>query len=350
MHRERHLFERVVDFDNLYRAFLSASAGKRDRPEVIAFEFDLERHLWEIRRELQGEAYQWGAYRRFVIRDPKMREIRAAPFRDRVVHHALFNVIDAIFTRGFITDSFACIPGRGSHRAAERYRAFVRARRGEGYALQCDIRAYFASVDHEVLTQRLGRRIADRRLLAVLRSLVQHGAEKPGKGMPIGNLTSQLFANLYLDAFDHFIKEQLRVRHYVRYMDDFILLLDDRASARVHLATVRQFLAEVLQLELNPRRITIAPIECSRDVLGYVHRSDGRIRVRRRSVKRLWHRLPGLEEGVENGRVSPTSARASVGSWFGLARHANAFRLSRAIFSQRDVRNAGKRLLSRPPP
>lgn len=196
---------------------------------------------------------------------------------------------------------------------------------------------------------RLSRRIADPRLLTVLRSLTEHGAEAPGKGMPIGNLTSQLFANLYLDAFDHFVKEELRVRHYIRYMDDFILLLDDRAAGRAHLAAVRGFLGDVLQLELNPRRIILAPISCSRDFLGYLHLADGRARVRRRSVRRVWQRLPALAEGVESGLISWTSARASVGSWFGLAFHANAFQLSRAIFSQRGVRNAGKRLLRRPP-
>jgi hypothetical protein len=216
-----------------------------------------------------------------------------------------------------------------------------------GYVLQCDVRSYFASVDHEVLLGLLARRVGDARLLALLASLVAHGAEVPGKGMPIGNLTSQLFANLYLDPFDHFVKETLRVRQYVRYMDDFILLVAGREEARARLAEIRAFLAERLRLALNPRRIVLAPLSCPRDFLGYLHHPGGRTRVRRRSVQRLWRRLRVLHADVAAGRVVWPAARASVASWLGLARYADAFRLSRAIFGARDVRNVGKRLLVR---
>lgn len=213
MHREKHLLPRILAFDNLYRAFLGAAQGKRDRPEVREFEYHLEPRLWEIRRELEAGAYRWGAYRVFRITDPKRREIRAAPFRDRVVHHAACNVIDPVLRRGFIRDTYACLPGRGTHRAGARFRAFARARAWQGYRLQCDIASYFASVDHAVLMALVSRRVGDVRVLDLLRSLVAHGGERPGRGMPIGNLTSQLFANLYLDPLDHFVKERLRVRH-----------------------------------------------------------------------------------------------------------------------------------------
>ncbi|MGH8557156.1 MAG: RNA-directed DNA polymerase, partial [Methylococcales bacterium] len=172
-----------------------------------------------------------------------------------------------------------------------------------------------------------------------------HGAERPGRGMPIGSLTSQLFANVYLDAFDHFVKERLRVRHYLRYMDDFLLLASDRREARDRLDAVRAFLGEHLRLELNPRRVIVAPIREPCDFLGYVQHPDGRARVRRRSVRRLWRRLPALERRVAAHEIDSDTARASVASWFGLAKHADAFRLSKSIFTQRDVDNAGKRLL-----
>ncbi len=347
MRREKHLFERVVDFGNLYLAFLGASAGRRHRPAVPEFEHELETRLWEMHREVEAGTYRWGAYRRFFINDPKRRAIRAAPFRDRVLHHAIFNVLDPVFSRAFIADTYACIPGRGTHAAVRRFRQFVHARRGVGYVLQCDIKGYFASVDHGVLLDLLARRVGDARLLALLASLIDHGAETPGKGMPIGNLTSQLFANLYLDPLDHFVKETLRVRHYVRYMDDFVLLLDTRDDARLGLAQIETFLDEPLRLALNPRRVEIAPLSSPRDFLGYVHFPGGRTRVRRRSVRRLWRRLAALEERLESGRVLWPSARASVASWLGLAKHADAFRLSRAIFGVRDVRNIGKRLLVR---
>lgn len=165
--------------------------------------------------------------------------------------------------------------------------------------------------------------------------------------MPIGNLTSQLFANLYLDPLDHFVKETLRIRHYLRYMDDFLLLLAGRDEARARLANIEAFLGERLRLRLNPRRVVVAPLAAERDVLGFVHCPDGRIRVRRRSVRRLWRRLAVLDAGVAMGTIAWSAARASIASWFGLARHAHAFRLGRALFAARDVRNLGKRLLVR---
>jgi hypothetical protein len=263
----------------------------------------------------------------------------------RVVHHAIFNVLDPIFRRSFIADSYACIPGRGTHLAVERYRSFVRACGAESYRVQGDIKSYFASVDHGVLLGLLGRRIGDPRLLDLLASLVAHGGERPGRGMPIGNLTSQLFANVYLDALDHFVKENLRVRHYIRYMDDFLLLAADRGEARERRTEVRAFLAERLRLDLNGRRVIIAPIAEPCDLLGYVHHADGRVRVRHRSVRRLWRRLPALQRRVASGGLDGRQARASVASWFGLAKHADAYRLSRSIFLQRDLENVGKRML-----
>jgi len=345
MRRYKNLFARVVDFANLSRAFHAASHGKRDRPEVREFEYHLETRLWEIRGQLDAGTYRWGPFRRFYIRDPKRREIRAAPFRDRVVHHAIFNLLDPLFRRGFIPDSYACIPDRGTHPAAERYRHFVRARAGRGYRLQCDIKSYFASVDHDVLLAILARRVGDGGLLELLRGLVVHGAETPGRGMPIGNLTSQLFANVYLDGLDHFVKEGLRVRHYLRYMDDFVLLANDRAEARRQLVAVKAFLDTNLRLRLNPRRVIIAPLSEPCDLLGYVHHGCGCTRVRRRSVRRLWRRLPVLERRMTTEEITYAEARASVSSWFGVAKHANAFRLSQSLFGARDVRNIGKRLM-----
>lgn len=190
MRRENNLLARVVDFNNLYRAFLGASRGKRERPEVREFEYHLETRLWEIRDEMAVGEYAWGPFHRFWIHDPKRREIRAAPFRDRVVHHALVDVLDPIFRRGFIADSYACIPGRGTHRAVQRYRAFVRARAGRGYRVQADGKHYFASVDHAVLLERLERRIGDRCMLGLLGTLVTHGAERPGRGTTSGTWTT----------------------------------------------------------------------------------------------------------------------------------------------------------------
>lgn len=358
MRQARHLFERITEFSHLARAFAGARRRKRPTREVLEFAHDLEPRLWAMRAALLAGPYPWGAYRSFWIRDPKPRLIRAAPFADRVLHHAIVDALDPILRRGFIADSYACLPGRGVHRAVARFVQFARERRGLGYVLQCDIKSYFATVDHAVLNTLLARRVADERLLRLLLGLIAHGGEtlaadrdtgggRLAVGIPIGNLTSQMFANLYLDPLDHFVRERLRVRHYLRYMDDFVLLLESRDEARARLAEVETFLRERLRLRLNPRRLVIAPLACPRDVLGYVHYSSGRLRVRRRSVRRLWRRLGVLEERVRAERIPWSSVRGSVASWIGLAKHADAFHLSRAIFTARDVRNIGKRLLVR---
>lgn len=345
MRRARHLFEQITEFSHLARAFSGARRRKRASHELLEFAFDLEPRLWAMRRALLAGPYPWGEYRQFWIRDPKPRLIRAAPFADRVLHHAIVDAVDPVLRRSFIDDSYACLPGRGVHRAVGRSLQFVRERRGVGYVLQCDIKSYFASVDHGVLNVLLARRVGDRRLLELLRDLIAHGAETPGVGMPIGNLTSQMFANLYLDPLDHFVREDLRVRHYLRYMDDFILLLGSRDEAWTRLGEVESFLRERLRLRLNPRRVVVAPLTSPRDVLGYVRQPDGRLRVRRRSVRRLWRRLESLERGARSGRIPWPAVRSSVASWMGLAQHADAFELSRSIFTARDVRNIGKRLL-----
>jgi len=345
LRRARHLFDRIAEFSHLARAFVGARRRKRSSAELLEFTHDLEPRLWAMRRALLAGPYPWGEYRQFWIRDPKPRLIRAAPFADRVLHHAIVDVLDPILRRGFIADSYACLPDRGVHRAVARFVQFARERRGAGYVLQCDIKSYFASVDHQVLNALLARRVADRRLLELLRSLIEHGAEAPGIGMPIGNLTSQMFANLYLDRLDHFVREDLRVRHYLRYMDDFILLVGSRDEAWARLGDIETFVRERLRLRLNPRRVVVAPLASPVDVLGYVQGRDGRLRIRRRSVRRLWRRLAVLEHGLRTHQIEWPSVRSSVASWMGLARHAHAFALSRSIFARRDVRNIGKRLL-----
>jgi len=339
--RARGLFERLVEFPHLVRAFRGAARRKRRSRELLAFRHELEPRLWAMRRDLVAGPYPWGAYRTITIRDPKPRVIRAAPFADRVLHHAIVDLLDPIVRRGLIADTYACLPDRGVHRAVARFVAFARERGGRGYLLQCDISRYFASVDHGVLLELLERRIGDDRLLVLLRGLVAHGAEAPDTGMPIGNLTSQLFANLYLDPLDHFVRERLRVRHYLRYMDDFVLLGPDRVAAWEHHAAIEEFLRDRLRLALKVRRTVVAPLDRPHDVLGYVHRAGGALRVRRRSVQRLWRRLGALEH------AEWSAVRSSIASWFGLARHADAFMLTRELFARRDVRHVGKRLLVR---
>jgi hypothetical protein len=237
--------------------------------------------------------------------------------------------------------------GRGTLAAVRRYEAYLRRQGGRGYVLKADIRQYFPSVDHAVLRGLLRRKIGDQRLLRVLDGLIASGDEGGGKGMPIGNLTSQLFANLYLDPLDHFVKEDLRRRFYIRYMDDFVILGEEKAELWEVLKEVERFLHERLHLSLRPERTSVRPVAAGLDFLGYVVYPNGSKRVRRRNVVNVQRRLKRLEAGHARGEISFVHARQSIASWLGLAKHARAFRLSRGLFHAHDVRNIGKRLLLR---
>jgi RNA-directed DNA polymerase len=233
-----NLYTQLCTWDNLYLAYRNAAKGKRGKPPAARFEYRLEDHLIQLQRELQSKSYRPGAYHSFIIHEPKRRLISAAPFRDRVVHHALCNVIEPRFERSFIRDSYANRVGKGTHRALDRAQAFARRFR---YVLQCDMVQFFPSIDHAILRRILARKISDEAVLWLVDRILASGegvlsaayemvyfpgddlwaAARP-RGLPIGNLTSQFWANCYLNPFDHFVKRELRSQGYVRYVDDFL--------------------------------------------------------------------------------------------------------------------------------
>lgn len=228
MKRAGALWEPVTGFGNLLCAYHKARLGKRGRADVAAFALELEPALFALQRELRAGAWQPGPYRQISIYERKPRLVSVAPFRDRVVHHALMNHLAPVLDARFLYDSYACRPGKGVHAAVARYQRWAGR-----YAdvMQLDLRGYFASIEHAALMRQLGLCVKERPLLDVLERLIDsfHTAGCPGRGLPIGNLTSQWFANLYLDALDHWIKQGLKVPAYLRYVDDLVLLADDKA-------------------------------------------------------------------------------------------------------------------------
>lgn len=283
MKRHKHLFEEVCSLENLHLAYLKARRGKQDKPAVERFTFQLESNLLRLRDELVGAgvsaspSYVPGRYRQFTVYESKRRLISAAPFRDRVVHHAVCNVVEPIFDATFIYDSYAYRVGKGQHAALRRLREFLRQSRAGAearpyYVLKGDVARFFPSIDHEILLKLLSRKIGDEKLLDLLTVIITHSPEEiregeaPAEsfgfgrsltlpfspiptetplrphGLPIGNQTSQFFANVYLNPFDHFIKETLREKYYLRYVDDFVVLSNDKA----HLHKVREESREFL--------------------------------------------------------------------------------------------------------
>lgn len=286
MKRVGNLFEKVISFENLLIALRRAMKGCGRTQATCRFFFNLENQLLKLQEQLECGTYSPGAYRYFTIYDPKERVIAVAPFRDRVVHHAVVNVLTPIYEEVFIYDSYATRPKKGTHAAIERAQKFLR--RWPWY-LKADIEKYFYCVNHDILLEILSRKIKDDKLLKLLERIVRN-TPPPGKGLPIGNLTSQFMANVYLDPLDHEIKDGLGLRGYIRYMDDFVICLDDRKELEDLLPRTEAFLMERLDLRLKPDATRLNKSTHGLSFLG-MRIFPGIIRVRSKNRQRSLRRL-----------------------------------------------------------
>ena len=332
MKQHGHLFEQVTAFANLLRAARQAQRGKLDRISVAHFAFHREPELLTLQEELLSGSYCMRPYRTFVIYEPKRRQICAADFRARVVHHAICHVLDPLFEACLIHDTYACRRGKGSHAAVKRAQDFARR---FPYYLKCDVRKYFESIDHAILTRLLRRKLKDHRLLALLDHIIAHPIPGGvlGKGVPIGNLTSQYFANLYLGALDHLLKDRLRVRGYIRYMDDFLVFADNKPALHATLATIRTFVQQVLLLELKDEVMRLAPVTQGIPFLGF-RIFPGLVRLEAKKWARFRQRIRELEGQYICGMMGEETLARSVASMIGHVRHANALAARRSYFAR----------------
>jgi RNA-directed DNA polymerase len=295
------LYAGIADLDNLLTAYHRAGRGKLDRSAVAAFGADLHGNLAALRAELLAEDVVLHGYRFFLVHDPKPRRIAAPAFRDRVLHHAILQQLEPALERVAVHDSYACRRGKGLHRAIARAQTY--ARRHTHY-LQLDVRKFFDSIDHGTLLQLLARRCKDRPLLRLLARIVGSYATAPGVGLPIGSLTSQHLANFYLAPLDHFVKETLRIRGYVRYMDDFVLFGDD-AELRAARAAVVAFLRDTLRLQPKHAGI-LRPCTAGLACLGLLVRPS-HVRLAGKTKRRMRRRLQALVAGYRAGCVDPAA-------------------------------------------
>ncbi len=331
MKRHGYLFESVVSFDNLLRASEKALRGQKKKPAAARFFFNLEGELLQLQEELTVGTYQPLPYHIFEIFEPKRRRICAADLRDRVVHHAICNLLEPIFERRAIGDSFACRKGKGAHAAVARAQQL--ARRFD-YFLQCDVSKYFASVDHEALKRLLRRILKDERLLQLLDVIIDQPlpGSAPGKGMPIGSLTSQHFANLYLGELDHFVKERLRMKGYLRYMDDFLNFGHEKSVLRETLAAEREFVREELRLELKESAIVVAPVTEGISFLGF-RIFPGMVRLSRDKWARFRRRVREREAAYIAGEIDEDELARTVSSMVGHIQHADTLEARRNFFA-----------------
>lgn len=339
MKRYGNLWGAIVSWDNLLLAARKARRGKRDRPAVQRFEFDVERELLAIQRELAGETYLPGSFTTHWITRPKPRMISAAPYRDRVVHHALMNVLEPILERRFHPHSYACRTGKGTHAAADRLQKLLGRYR---YFVQMDIRKYFPSIDHAILKATYRRLVKDSRVLSLMDLIVGASNEQepvaeyfPGdglftpqgrrRGLPIGNLTSQWLANWYLTPLDHFITSHLGLGAYVRYCDDFAVCHDDRAVLRDAVASVRAYLAGV-RLRIHEDKRSVQPTRTGTTFVGYRLWATHRL-VRKANVRQFRRRVRWMRHAYAKRQIDWQDIKPRLASWIGHARQANSERL-----------------------
>lgn len=327
-----NLIDKICDFENLGRAYRKARLGRRFNPEILSFSNNLEENLIILGYELSLATYRTGRYKEFMVYDPKPRIVMSLPFRDRVAQHAICNVIEPLFDRKFIYDTYACRQGKGVivgvlrsemmiHRAMRNYDTV--------FVLKGDVKKYFYSLNHAVLKNDIRRTIRCQKTLAVLDGIIDSSGD--GVGIPIGNLTSQLFANIYLDPLDHLIKETLGIKYYVRYMDDFIIL----GGSKKYLWNVRRSIQSELAsrgLELN-RKTVVFPLSKGIDFLGYRHFPDFRL-LRKRNISKTRRKFRKLTSLFKRGEIDFTRVDQSVQSFIGHAKWANSYQARKRVLEE----------------
>lgn len=343
-----NLWDDLTSFGNLHAAFKAASKGKRSKPEVAEFEYALENVLIALQKLLKADDYRPGAYHSFLIFDPKRRLVSAASFVDRVIHHALMQVLEPIFERTFIGDSYANRTGKGTHAALERAQRWVREYR---YVLQCDIKQFFPSVDHAVLYGLLAKKIACEKTLRLVELILNSGdgvlaheydmvhfadddllAITRPRGLPIGNLTSQCWANVVMNEVDQLVKRELHVTPYLRYVDDFLLFSNDKAELWAHKKAIVGKL-NALRLTLHDASSTVYTTKNGVGFLGM--RLFGTYkRLKNRNVRAFAARLRGWQQLVQAGELSLADMQTRVQGWVAHAEHADTRGLREKLLSQ----------------
>jgi len=347
----RNLYPNLCSYENLELAFRKARKKKTTKQYVMDFESNLEENLNQLKYELETFAYAPSPLTTFTVRDPKTRRISASHFRDRIVHHALCNVIGPIFEKRFIHDSFANQKGKGTHSAIRRFEKFMRKvssnghklRNGGGgncvlhsnrcYVLKADIKHYFDNIDYEILLGIIRRKISDPRIIWLIKQILSnHKTRFPGKGMPLGNLTSQFFANVYLNELDYFVKHTLKAKYYLRYVDDFVILHMDKNVLERWQCEIGQFLKSNLNVEIHPDKSRIVSVRNGITLLGFRVFYHYRL-LKKSNARRVWKRLDKFKQKHQAGNIEKEKISQSLDGWLAYAEFANTYNLRMKVAS-----------------
>lgn len=311
-------FGDIASLENLLAAWEEFIKGKRKKQDVQQFQLRFMDNLCDLHESLNTKSYQHHGYTAFNICDPKPRNIHKATVRDRLLHHAMYRVLYPFFDRTFIADSYSCRMNKGTHKALGHFNdLMLRVSRNTTktcWVLKCDIKKFFASIDHKILLSMLQEYIPDKKILWLLKNVIDSFETKAGVGLPLGNLTSQLFVNIYMNEFDQFVKHQLKAKYYIRYADDFVILSQDRTWLKQQIPVIASFLWERLRLELHPDKLYLQTAASGVDFLGWVHFPTHRV-LRTTTRRRMMRNL------------ARHSSDETLQSYLGLLRHGNTHTL-----------------------
>ena len=319
-----HSYEHIISLPNLLDAWREFARDKKGQNDVSEFSVHLLDNIFALRLELVEKTYRHGPYRPARINDPKPRDIHIASVRDRLLHHAIYRVVYPYFDKTFVFDSYSCRRRKGTHRAMNRFREYARDYSHNHartiWVLKCDIRKFFANIDHIILKGILAGQIKDADTLRLFDTVIYSfdTEGKPNVGLPLGNLTSQLLVNVYMNEFDQYVKHKLKVKYYVRYADDFVILQNNKIALIELLSKISSFLSEKLKLTLHPDKVFIKTFASGVDFLGWVHFHDHRV-LRTSTKRRMFRRLGG------NHKVEVME------SYLGLLSHGNTSKIQKRI-------------------
>ncbi len=302
--------------------------------DVCDFAMNLEENIFLLHKDLSRERYNQSSYSSFFIKDPKLRHIHKAVVRDRIVHHAVYRILYPFFDKVFIYDSYSCRDKKGTHKAVERLEIFSRKvsknYNQNCFVLKCDIKKFFDSVDHDILLKLIKKKVKDKKTIYLIKNIIKSFNKKRGKGIPLGNLTSQLFANIYLNELDQFIKHKLKAKHYIRYCDDFLILSCDKIFLADLISPIENFLAKELELHLHPEKITIKKFKQGVDFLGYVTLPYYKV-LRTRTKKRMFRKIEQKRKQLEKGIINQKAFNYSFQSYLGILSHCYSYKIKKEL-------------------
>lgn len=345
-----HKFEDIISLENLLEAWKEFLNGKWNKKDVQEFSLRLMDNIFLLHNDLFNHTYKHGGYQAFKINDPKPRDIHKATVRDRLLHHAIYRILYPFFDKTFIADSYSCRNNKGTHKAINKFRDyFYKVSQNNTktcWVLKCDIRKFFANINHDILINILKEYISDENIIKLLENVISSFASPhpllitergiASVGLPLGNLTSQLFVNIYMNKFDQFIKHKLKTKFYIRYADDFVIFSENKAYLKNIIEPIKKFLHNELKLKLHPDKIFIKTVSSGVDFLGMINFPDYRI-LRTKTKRRMLRRISMKFKLFREGLFSEESLEQSLQSYFGILKHSNGYKIRNNIIVIGDV-------------